>query len=166
MLQGWIKYTSMFLLVILAQVLIFNQIDFSGFLNPYFYVLFILLLPLSVPRYLVLFLSFALGFIIDVFVNTPGIHAGATVLMGFVRAPVIDRLLLNTDIGDYPGLHQTGFRWFLAYSSSLILVHHTFLFLIEVFSFNHLHITLLRVLVSTFFTLFFVILSQYLVYRK
>ncbi len=166
MVQIWIKYSSMFLLVILVQVLIFNQINISGFLNPYFYILFILLLPFSMPKYLVLVVSFILGFIIDIFANTPGMHASASVLTGFVRAPVAARLLLNTDIGDYPGLHQTGFRWFLAYSSTLILVHHTFLFLLEVFTFTHLHITLLRVLVSAFFTLFFIVLSQYLFYRK
>ncbi len=166
MVQIWIKYSLMFMMVILAQVLIFNQIDISGFLHPYVYILFILLLPLSLPRYLVLVLSFVLGFIMDVFANTPGMHASASVLTGFVRTPVVNRLMPYTDIDDFPGLHQTGFRWFLTYSSALVLVHHTFLFLIEVFTLTHLHITLLRVVVSAFFTLFFIVLSQYLFFKK
>jgi rod shape-determining protein MreD len=68
----------MYLFVILTQVLILNQLQVSGYLNPYFYVLFILLLPVSTPQYLVLLLAFLTGFTIDFFTDTPGLHATAT----------------------------------------------------------------------------------------
>ena len=53
-----IKYTVMFLVAVLVQVLFLNQVQFSGYINPYFYIVFVLLLPLSTPRYLLLLLGF------------------------------------------------------------------------------------------------------------
>ncbi|MCU0363051.1 MAG: rod shape-determining protein MreD, partial [Bacteroidales bacterium] len=61
MINTLLKFGSAFLLLILAQVLVFNNIQFSGFINPYVYVLFILLLPLAVPGWLLLLLAFITG---------------------------------------------------------------------------------------------------------
>ena len=79
------KYVIMFFVLVLVQVLILNNIQFSGLVNPYIYILFILLLPFTIPGYFLLGISFILGISIDIFGNTPGIHAGATVLLGFLR---------------------------------------------------------------------------------
>ncbi|HNQ38403.1 MAG TPA: rod shape-determining protein MreD, partial [Prolixibacteraceae bacterium] len=73
-MRTWIRYPVMFVVLVLLQVLLFNQIHLGGFLNPFMYVLFILLLPLSMPRYAVLLLSFFLGMTIDWFSNSPGLH--------------------------------------------------------------------------------------------
>ena len=83
-------YILLFLVSVLVQVLIMNNMQFSRFVNPYFYVLFILLLPINFPRYLLLILGFVLGITIDVFSNTPGIHASSAVFMAFLRPYVIN----------------------------------------------------------------------------
>lgn len=166
MVQVWIKYIIMFAAVVLAQVLLLNQVQLSGYLNPYLYILFILLLPVSMPRYAVLLLSFVLGMVIDIFSDTPGLHAAATVFMGFFRTPVISMLSTReSDQSDFPGLHQTGMSWFLTYTLLLTLLHHLFLFYLEVFTFAGFFHTLLRVVFSTIFTVFIIVLSQFLVFR-
>jgi rod shape-determining protein MreD len=163
----WIKIPFRFAILVLVQVLLFNQVHLGGFINPYVYVLFILLLPVSMPRYQVLLLSFLTGIVIDWFSNTLGLHAAASVLMGFVRFPVIKLITQKeSDQSDFPGLMQTGTRWFLLYLSILVVIHHFFLFFIEVFSFENFHLTLLRSLASSLFTVFILFLSQYLVFRK
>jgi rod shape-determining protein MreD len=163
----WIKIPFRFAILVLVQVLLFNQVHLGGFINPYVYVLFILLLPVSMPRYQVLLLSFLTGIVIDWFSNTLGLHAAASVLMGFVRFPVIKLITQKeSDQSDFPGLMQTGTRWFLLYLSILVVIHHFFLFFIEVFSFENFHLTLLRSLASSLFTVFVLFLSQYLVFRK
>jgi rod shape-determining protein MreD len=157
----------MFLVLVLVQVLLFNQVHFGGFLNPYIYVLFILLLPISMPQYQVLLLSFLMGITIDWFSNTLGLHASATVMMGFLRLPVIKLITQKeSEQSDYPGLKQTGLRWFLLYVSFLVLIHHFFLFYVEVFSFDNFHRTLLRSAASSVFTVFILFLSQFLVFRE
>lgn len=166
-MRAWIKYPVMFAVLVLLQVLIFNQMHLGGFINPYIYVLFILLLPVSMPRYQVLLLSFLTGIAIDWFSNTLGLHASASVLMGFLRFPVIKLISQKeSDQSDYPGLKRTGIRWFILYISILVVTHHFFLFYVEVFSFGGFFRTLLRSLASSVFTVFILFLSQFLVFRE
>jgi len=166
MARIWIKYFLMFIFVVLIQVLILNQLQISGYLNPYFYVLFILLLPVSTPRYLVLLLAFISGFSIDFFTDTPGLHAAATTLIGYLRTPVLYLVSgRGSDMAEYPTLKNNGLRWFLVYSVLLVLIHHFFLFYMEVFSFTGFFRTLIRVIFSTILSVFVIVLSQFLIFR-
>ena len=61
-----------FVVLVLIQVMILNNIQVSGFINPYMYVLFILLLPFETPNWLLLLLSFFLGLSVDVAAITKG----------------------------------------------------------------------------------------------
>ena len=123
------KYTVMFVALVLVQVLIFNQVQFSGFFNPYVYVLFIILLPLSTPRYIVLILAFLLGLVIDIFSNSLGVHSASTVFIAYIR-PLVIRIISNRedDKSDYPGLNQNKLSWFINYVVFMVLIHHTLFF--------------------------------------
>lgn len=167
MVRVLIKYFVLFITVILVQVLLLNQIQFSGYLNPYFYLLFILLLPVSTPRYAVLLLSFIVGLVVDIFSDTLGLHASATLLMGFFRFPIINLLSVReSDQSDFPGLKQTGVKWFLLYVSIMVLMHHLWLFYLEVFTFTGFFRTFIRAVLSSVFTVFIIALSQLLVFRE
>jgi hypothetical protein len=161
-----IKYALMFVGLILIQVLILNQVEFSGFVNPYIYVLFILLLPLSSPRYVVLLLAFLVGITVDYFSNSLGMHSFATVFVAYLR-PFVIRLISNReeDRSDYPGLMQNNLRWFLSYITIMIVIHHTVLFYLEVFTFTNFFETLFRVFISAFFSIFVIVLSQFIIFR-
>ena len=156
----------MFVVLVLIQVLILNQVQFSGFVNPYIYILFILLLPLSAPRYAVLILAFLIGLTVDVFSNSWGIHAAASVFIAYAR-PLVVRIISNReeDRSDYPGLFQTKFSWFLSYVTIMVLMHHLVLFSLEVFTFSYFGSTLLRVFISSVFSIFVIVLSQFLIFR-
>lgn len=151
---------------VLVQVLFMDAIQFSGLVNPYFYVIFILLLPLYVPRYLQLLLGFMLGISIDVFSNTPGIHASATVFLAFLRPYIISTNVDEQDRGKIPSVMNMGTGWFMKYSAVLILLHHIFLFYIEMFTFSDFFNTLLRSVLSALFTFVLIVVSQFLIFRK
>lgn len=162
-----IKYTVMFLVAVLVQVLFLNQVQFSGYINPYFYIVFVLLLPLSTPRYLLLLLGFLIGLTIDIFSDSLGIHAAATVLIAYIR-PFVIRVISTReeDRNDFPGLLQNKFNWFFSYVTILVLAHHFVLFYLEYFTFSHFFYTLLKVIFSSVFTIFIIVLSQFLIFRK
>lgn len=162
-----IKYTVMFLVAVLVQVLLLNQVQFSGYINPYFYIVFVLLLPLSTPRYLLLLLGFLIGLTIDIFSDSLGIHAAATVLIAYIR-PFVIRVISTReeDRNDFPGLLQNKFNWFFSYVTILVLAHHFVLFYLEYFTFSHFFYTLLKVIFSSVFTIFIIVLSQFLIFRK
>jgi len=166
MINSILRYGLIFLILILLQVLMFNNIQFSGYINPYVYIMFILLLPFEIPAWLLLLLSFAMGGLIDFFSGSPGMHASATVLAAFVR-PFVLRVISPRD-GYEPNSDLSmityGFRWFFTYTLLIVLVHHTALFYLEVFRFAEFFRTFLRVLLSSLFSVAFIVLIEY--YRK
>jgi len=67
MIKSFLTYFFLFVILIVTQLLVFNNIELSGYINPYVYVLFILLLPFDVPRVVLLLSAFLLGLCIDLF---------------------------------------------------------------------------------------------------
>ena len=168
MIKDFGKYAVMFVGLVLLQVLILNNIQFSGFVNPYVYILFIMLLPFTIPGYAVLGLSFLLGLSIDIFSNTPGVHSSATVLLGFLR-PGIANLISSREIiekGNTPNMKQLGFASFLKYTIIAVLVHHLFLFYAEAFSFEGFFHTLLRIILSSVFSIVIILASQFIIFKN
>jgi rod shape-determining protein MreD len=166
MINSILRFGLIFILLMLLQVLLFNNIQFSGYVNPYVYIMFILLLPVEIPSWLLLLLSFVTGLTIDFFSGSPGMHTFATVLAGFVR-PYVLRLVSPRDgyeSGSDPSMMAYGFRWFFIYSLLVVLVHHTTLFYIEVFRFADFFRTMLRVLLSSLFSMAFILLIEF--YRR
>lgn len=166
MINSVLRFVLIFILLILLQVLLFDNIQFSGYINPYIYIMFILLLPFEIPAWLLLILSFILGLTIDLFSGSPGMHSSATILAGFVR-PYVLRVISPRDgyeSGSDPSMMTYGFRWFLIYAVIIVLVHHAALFYLEVFRFAGFFRTLLRVLLSSVFSVSFILLLEY--YRK
>jgi rod shape-determining protein MreD len=157
-----------FVVLVLVQILILNNVQISGYIIPNFYILFILLLPFETPKWMLLLLAFTLGISVDLFTQTPGMHAAATVFMAFLRPGVLEMSAPRDgyESGSFPRIYYFGFQWFLRYAAILILAHHLVLFYIEVFRFAEFFSTLLRVLLSSSFSLVLIMLSQYFIYRK
>ena len=164
----YFKNIIRFVFLVLFQVLILNGIQLSGFINPYFYIYFILLLPFDIPRGLLLILSFLLGITIDIFANTPGLNAAACVVLGFARPFVITSISTGTEfmIGNHPSLKNQGMKWFLYYTIILVLLHHITLFYLDVLRFSEFFLTLFRVILSSLFTLLLIFISEYLFYSR
>jgi len=156
-----------FFALILIQVLVLNNIQFSGYINPYLYILFILMLPFQTPGWIVLVSSFLMGISIDMFSDSPGLHASASVFIAFIRPGIINLLSPKEafEAGAYPGIRFFSLKWFLSYSLILVLIHHSILFYLEMFSFRDFFYTLLCVLASSTSTLLLIIISQYLFYK-
>ncbi|NPA37151.1 MAG: rod shape-determining protein MreD [Chlorobi bacterium] len=161
-------YIFIYFILVFLQVLVFNNIQFSGYVNPYVYILFIFMLPFETPGYLLLLLAFILGLTIDIFSNTPGMHSFATVFMAFIRPSLLRAIAPRDDYqpGTLPTIHDYGAGWYFKYSVVLILVHHTVLFFIEVYDFSYFFSTIWRILASSVFTLIFVFIAQLFVFRK
>jgi rod shape-determining protein MreD len=168
MIKSFGKYIIRFLILVLLQVLVFNNIQVSGFINPYFYVLFILLLPFETPKWSLPLIGFLLGLSIDLFTQTPGIHASATVLMAFARPYILTSISPREgyEPGSYPRLYYYGLEWFLKYSVILICIHHFFLFYVEIFRISDFFATFLRATLSSVFSIIFIVLSQYFIFRR
>ena len=168
MVVNLLKYSLIFIVSVLLQVLLFDNVLILRVIAPFFYILFILLLPFYTPRALLLFLSFVLGLTIDIFTNTPGVHASACLLTAFIRPGVLQLISSRETLESVsaPRVGNMGFQWFLGYTTFLVVIHHLFLFFIEAFTFQGFLITLLRVALSSVLTVILIVLSQFLIFRK
>lgn len=157
-----------FIALVFFQILVMDNVMINGYMIPYIYILFILLMPFETPRWIVLLSGFALGLGIDLFEHTAGMHTAATVLLAFVR-PYILNLLAPRDgyePDSFPRIFYYGFGWFLKYTLLMVLVHHLVLFYLEVFQLQNFFGTLSRVILSSILSSATIVLSQYFVFKK
>lgn len=156
-----LKYPFIFVLMIVLQIFIFNNIQVSGYINPQVYVFFILVLPINIRGSVLLLLAFGLGLIIDAFTDTLAIHALSSLLMAFFRPAVLRIFSDNPDPEDMasPSYYSPGTVSLVLYSLILVFIHHSTLFFLELFRFNELLQTLSRSLISSAITMLFVLVA-------
>lgn len=132
MINNILRSIIYFVVFVLLQVLFLNNIHYLRIATPFLYLYCIIKMPIGVSRTGVLIFSFATGLIIDMFSNTPGMHAGACALVGLLREPII-HFLQGEDIADglYPSYKSFGYAGFIRYVALFVLIHHVTLFLIE-----------------------------------
>lgn len=122
-----------FILLLTVQVLILNNINLFGLVEPLLYVWFILLLPLRTPKWAVLLLSFLMGFCVDIFSGQVGFHTAVSVFTGFIRPLFLGALLTNShnEANDTPTSANMGFMPYFGYVSILMIIHTFTLIAIE-----------------------------------
>lgn len=161
-------YIARFILLILLQVFVFNNIEISNHIVPYVYILFIIVLPVDLPGWLILIVAFVLGLIIDLLSGTLGFHVFSTVLMAYMRKPVLTFISPRDgyESSTIPNLASYGVIWFLKYTAILVLIHHLSLFMLEVFRFSYIPVIFFRTLLSGLFSLSFLLISQFFTFSK
>lgn len=167
MINNIIKISIRFIILVLLQVLIVQNIRLGSYIILFPYILFILLLPFETPKLAVLALAFFTGLTIDMFYDTAGMHAAACTLIGFSRYYILKLLSPREgyDPGFTPNVDSMGPVWFITYSAVIIFIHHLFFFYLEIFRFDEFFRTLLRVILSTIGTFCFVYVVQFLFYK-
>lgn len=107
--------------------------------------------------------AFFMGLLVDMFLNTGGPHAVASVTLAYVRANYfkfafgVSYEYQTIKINDR--LSPERFTFILI----SVITHHLILFILEVFRFNLILTTLLHTLYTTIFTLVVCIIAIYLV---
>ncbi|WP_452225213.1 rod shape-determining protein MreD [Lacinutrix chionoecetis] len=146
-------HTIRFIGLIVLQVLVLSHINFMGYINPYIYILFIILYPVKNNRLLFILLSFLLGLFVDMFLDSGGVHAAASVTIAFIRPAA-----LKFSFGAVYE-HQTikfgsiDFGQRFTYITILTVIHHFILFSLEIFNFSKILFVLKNTLFSSIFTI-------------
>lgn len=161
-----------FILLLFVQVLVLNQIvlpaPLSGYLNPFLYVLFLLMLPVNMNKSFLLVVCFLCGLSVDMFSSTAGMHASACLVLGFARPALLN--VIAPREGYETTLQLTlkgmGINNFLVYVMVMVLLHHTALYFIEAFSFVNFGHLLLRIISSSLATILLIVISQLIMSRS
>jgi rod shape-determining protein MreD len=155
-----------FIGLVLLQVLVCSNINFLGEINPYVYVIFIILYPVTNNRLLFIFLSFFIGYTVDIFLDSGGVHAAASVAIAYIRP-----LFLKFSFGaayDYQSIKFSNidFSRRLIYFLLIIVIHHLILFSLVVFDKTKAVLILQQTVYSSSFTLILSLLFSSLFSRK
>jgi rod shape-determining protein MreD len=152
-----------FILLLLVQIIIFNNMNFLGYVSPFPYILFVILYPVNGNKYGLLLTSFLLGIILDVFSNSGGIHAAASIILAYYR-PYIFKFSFGVSY-EYQTVKLNDVLTPERFSFILIsvLIHHIVLFVLETFKISFFWDTLVRIILSTTFTIIICIIIIYLI---
>jgi hypothetical protein len=151
-----------FILLLTVQIIIFNNINFLGYISPYPYLLFIILYPVNGNKYGLLLASFLLGIILDIFSNSGGIHTTASIILAYYR-PYLFKFSFGISY-EYQTVRLNDVLTPERFSFILlsVLIHHIILFVLESFQISFFWDILLRILLSTTFTIIICIIIIYL----
>ena len=147
-----------FLLIFLIQILVLKRIDISweefNYIFFFIYPLFIFLIPLKVSRTLQVFLAFLVGLSVDVFYDTPGLHAASLLFTTFIKKYILKFLepVEGYKMDSTPTIRKYGFNWFMIYSSILLFIHLLVYFSLEAFSFVYFFDIILKTIFSFIFS--------------
>ncbi|HLP20786.1 MAG TPA: hypothetical protein VK174_10815 [Chitinophagales bacterium] len=155
------------LLLLLAQILIFSNINFSSFVNPYVFPLFVLLLPFETPRWLLMLIGFGAGLLLDIFMGSIGMHAAACLLVAYLRPFLINIITpKGTEFEISPNVYAQGVTWFIVYLGITMLLYLGFYFLVEAATFLNFFLLLVKILVSTLVSIIFMLIFLFLFSSK
>ncbi|MDR0844844.1 MAG: rod shape-determining protein MreD [Tannerella sp.] len=153
MIKHILKISINFVFFVLLQVWVLNNVHLFNIVGPFLYIYVIVKFPMQMPRSQIILISFLLGLSIDVFSNTPGMHAAACTLIGFLRNPLIGAFVdKETAEGATPSYYAFGTGAFMRYTFTLVVIHHVVLFLIESISLFDPVFLLLRIFASVILT--------------
>ncbi|WP_010522020.1 rod shape-determining protein MreD [Aquimarina agarivorans] len=151
--------TVRFIALLLMQVVIFNKILLLGFVNPYPYVIFILLFPIKNERWIFMLLCFLIGLTLDMFGNSGGSHAAACLLIGYLRPFILESCFGLNYIHQNLKLNNAPFKQLTIYVVLMCFIHHITLFSLEVFEINYIKFIVSQTLFSGIFSIATILLS-------
>jgi hypothetical protein len=162
-----LRFISFFGYVLIQALLLKNLVLFNtGFC--FVYIAFVLLLPIETNIVILMGLGFTIGFVIDIFYNSLGLHALTMVLVAYLRNYWLGAITPQGgyDSGAMPNIQSNGLQWFLVYMMPLVFVHHLTLFLVESAGFTLFWFSMLKTITSLLFTMTIIVLLQYLIPQR
>src|SRR6202142_2594978 len=165
-MSNLLKNIIRFSLFILVQVYILNQVPpLHHLVTPYIYFLFILWLPFKIGRRSLMLLAFAIGFCLDCFTKTYGLHTAPCVWIAYLRPFLINWLISQEGAeSNYnePSIKSMGLTSYFTYAAILTLVHHSLLFFLQALLTGGYFYFILKTLLSSAVSLLLILLTELL----
>ena len=164
--MDWTKQLGRYVVVMLLQVLLFDQLQLWGACHPYIYILCLLMLPITLPHSVDMLIGAVVGLVMDIFCNSLGIHTASCILLMFVRPYLLGVIVNDKDrLNEQIHMRTLGMEAFIKYVVILVFIHHLMVFSLAAWSWHHIGFVLLETVVSGVITCFIIIGYNILKYR-
>ena len=151
-----LQFILLGLILVLAQVIVFNHICLFNVAVPMVFIYLIIRLPITLSLNWTLTVGFFLGLVVDVFSDTYGMNAIACTVLAMLKRPVL-RLYVPREedlTRPEPSMLSLGTAGFMKYLLTMTLIYCTLIFLIEAFTFFNPLQLVLRIIFSTLLSMF------------
>ena len=156
--MDWIKQIVRYIVVMLLQVLLIDQLQLWGVCHPYLYVMCLLMMPITLHHHADILIGAVAGLIMDVFCNSIGVHMASCILLMFIRPYLIGAIVSDKDrLNEQISLRAIDMEAFVKYVVILVLLHHLMVFTLAAWSWQHMGFALLETLVSSTITILLII---------
>lgn len=164
--MDWTKQIGRYVVVMLLQVLLINQLQLWGVCHPYIYVLCLLMMPITLPHSVDMIIGALAGLIMDVFCNSIGIHMASCILLMYIRPYLIGMLVNDKDrLNEQISMRSLGLVAMVKYVVTLVFIHHFTVFMLAAWSWTHIGFVVLETLVSGVITILLIIVYNILKYK-
>lgn len=164
--MDWTKQIGRYIVIMLLQVLLFNQLQLWGACHPYVYILCLLMMPISLPHSVDMLIGAGVGIIMDIFCNSLGVHTASCILIMFIRPYLIGAIVNDKDrLNEQISLRAIGMEAMIKYVVILVIIHHLTVFSLAAWSWHHIGFILLETIVSSIITVMMIIGYNALRYR-
>lgn len=164
--MDWTKQLGRYIVVMLLQVLLFNYLQLWDVCHPYIYIVCLLMMPITLPRSVDMFIGAAVGLVMDAFCNSIGIHMASCILLMYVRPYLLGTIVNDKDrLNEQISLRSLGLEATIKYVVILVLLHHLAVFSLSAWSWAHIGFVLLETVVSSIITITLIISYNLLIYK-
>jgi rod shape-determining protein MreD len=164
--MDWTKQLGRYVVVMLLQILLFNQLQLWGVCHPYIYIMCLLMLPITLPHSVDMLIGAVIGLIMDVFCNSMGIHIAACIMIMFIRPYLLGVLVNDKErLNEQIHLRSIGMEALIKYTVILVVIHHLMVFSLAAWSWHHWFFVLMETIVSSIVTISIIIGYNALRYR-
>lgn len=152
--MDWTKQIGRYIVVMLLQVFLFDQLQLLGVCHPYIYILCLLMMPITLSHSADMMIGAVVGLIMDIFCNSLGVHTAACIFIMFIRPYLIGAIVNDKDrLNEQISLRALGMEALLRYVVILVVVHHFIVFLLAAWSWSHIGFVLMETIVSSLITI-------------
>ena len=151
--MDWTKQIIRYIVVMVLQVLLFDQLQLFGVCHPYIYILCLLMMPITLSHSADMLIGAAVGLVMDIFCNSMGVHMASCILLMFIRPYLLGAVVNDKDrLNEQICLRTLGMEAFLKYMVILVVIHHLTVFMLAAWSISHIGFVLMETGVSGFIT--------------
>ena len=150
----FIREIGRLLLVLALQVLLFDHLHIGNWGVVMMYVLFLINLPVRIPRWAEMLIGLTVGLVMDMWHSSLGIHIAACVALSFARPLLLSQAVQDIErIKDHVMGRTIGTAEYAKCVVLLTVIHHFIVFALEAWSWSQWWIVLLQTLISSTMTI-------------
>ena len=145
------QYIFFAFIIITLQLIMFNNVNFLGFINPWIYIILIIIIPQSIKDNYLIIIAFIIGLLLDSLFSTSGINTISLISVAWLRSYMLKKIfsIKNYDKKKFISIKNNGLNLYLKYVTFMVLIHHLILILVDYINFIKISEIMIKTILSS-----------------